>query len=33
MNSFGCTYQNLGLNSKAFAAYGEAVSIMIETNN
>jgi hypothetical protein len=33
MNNFGCTYRDLGLNSKAFAAYGEAVSIMVKTNN
>jgi hypothetical protein len=33
MNSFGVTYQKLGLNSKAFAAFDEAVSIMTKTNN
>jgi hypothetical protein len=33
MNNFGDTYSKLGLNSKAFAAFGEAVSIMVKTNN
>jgi hypothetical protein len=33
MNKLGKTYQKLGLNSKAFAACGEAVSIMVKTNN
>jgi hypothetical protein len=33
MNNFGFTYLNLGLKYKAFAAFGEAVSIMVKTNN
>jgi hypothetical protein len=33
MSNFGATYKKLGLNSKAFAAYGEAFSIMVKTNN